>query len=116
MAAVLALGNAVVKTVDTVDANVVLHGFPLGKIDLDLALVMFSGLLHQLVSFRRQATCIEAENFDATKVLGDEIGEHHVFHAEAGGKGHRRIVALDPGKQRFRPFYFLFEIHVQCLL
>ncbi len=94
-AAGFALRDAVVEAVDAVDFDQTLDRAAFGKKHFHLGAVTFADSGEQLVGFRMQAAGVEGEHVDARRVLGDQVEQHHVFGAEAGGEGCRLEFALD---------------------
>jgi hypothetical protein len=56
----------------------------------------------QVVGLDRQATGVEREDLDVQAVANDQIGEHHVFGAEAAGEGRWREGVGDLAQQAAR--------------
>ena len=56
----------------------------LRHVDRNALVVIRLGLRQQRQRLRVQAAGVEGEQRDRRRVLGDQVGEHHVFEAETG--------------------------------
>ncbi len=99
-AAGLALCDALVEAVDAVDLDQALDRAALREEHFHLGAVTFADFGQQVVGFRMQAPGVEGEHLDARRMLGDEVEQHHVLGAQAGGQGRRLELALDLLQER----------------
>ncbi len=73
--------------------HVVFNCFQAREKHLQSGLIGFFRLCHQVVGFGRQAAGVEREDLDRQAFAQNDVGQHHIFRAEAVGKSHLLLVA-----------------------
>ena len=116
MATGLAQFGRFVKSVDSVLPRVLLDQLVARIVELERQPVVLFHFGDQVVGFQWQAAGVERKNLDVELLTEDQVGEHHVFGAEAVGKCGRGKFAGDLPEQGACAYGFCGDGIKQCLI